>query len=79
MDLALKTTDDLEKLVTHLRRIGVVQYSANGVSLVLCEPQPEVERSPPVVEGRSRTLGLTESEQFDLFNAVVEAVPEVTT
>lgn len=79
MDLAPKTTEDLERLVEHLRRIGVQHYSAHGVSLVLCDPQPTFEKSEEAEPARSPILGLTEEEQVDLFNTVAEAVPEEKT
>ena len=79
MDLAPKTTEDLERLVEHLRRIGVQHYSANGVSLVLCDPAPPFEKVVEAEPGRSPILGMTEEEQVDLFNAVAEAVPKERT
>lgn len=75
MDLAPKTTEDLEKLVRELRRMGVQQYSAMGVTLSLCEPELEIEKVKPANPLRSQMLGLTEEEQVDLFNTVAEAVP----
>lgn len=78
MDLAPKTTEDLEQLVEHLRRIGVQHYSAHGVTLALCDPQPKLEKVAVVEPTRSKLLGLTEEEQVDLFNTVAEAVPKET-
>ncbi len=79
MDLALRTTEDLEKLVGHLRRMGVQQYSAMGVTLSLCEPELELDKVKPASPQRSKMLGLTEEEQVDLFNTVAEAVPREPT
>lgn len=76
MDLALRTTEDLEKLVGHLRRMGVQQYSAMGVTLSLCEPELELEKQREAVELRSPMLGLTAEEQMDRFNAIIEAIPK---
>lgn len=74
MDLAPKTTEELEQLVEHLRRIGVAHYSAHGVSLVLCDPQPTFEKSEVVEPARGPVYGMTEEEQVDHFRGVVEAV-----
>ena len=74
MDLAPKTTEDLEKLVEHLRRIGVQHYSAHGVSLVLCAPAPVLEKTPEEAPARGPIYGMTEEEQIDTFRYVVEPV-----
>ncbi len=79
MGLEPKTTEELEQLVAHLRRIGVQHYSAHGVSLVLCDPQPTFEKVVENEAARSEVLGLTEEEQVDLFNTVAEAVPKERT
>ncbi len=78
MDLAPKTTEDLEKLVEHLRRIGVQHYSAHGVSLVLCDPAPALEKTPEETPARSKVFGMTEAEQIDTFTYVVEPVAKET-
>lgn len=76
MDLAPKTGEELEAFVKHLRRIGVQQFSVAGLFLVLCEPQPDATKVEEREPTRSHVLRMTEEEQVDLFNEVVEPTPK---
>lgn len=69
----------IKELIDFLRSEGVLSYEENGIKLTLSpsKPQelPEVKKQL-IKETRDPVFGLTEEEQFDLFNEVISR-PEV--
>lgn len=69
---------DLKQWVDEMRKLGIVHLEGPGLVLTLAPEAPvtasrEEKREPVFV---SPTFGLTEEEQLDLYNTVVESATE---
>ncbi len=71
--------EELRSLIEFLREQGVLEYENEGIKITLLPQKPqELPAIPKRIfkPGRDALMGLTEEDQFDLFNDILSPVVE---